>query len=409
MNLEDLLSQESPCAEYRLFDQEELKIWQPVTGEFFEKLQKLLAGEDDAALVASAEIGPRQYRTYTCGQQLWHVWYNDDDCSLRVATVPLSGTRCGHLPLQPPETRPALCEPSLTVMALDYTYQRLTDANGMSYVLRLEDGSFVIWDGGRPEDADRLYTYLCHMQEQLKPGEPVEIAAWILTHSHSDHYGAFQAFSRMYADRVALRRVLFNPIACDPATIKPQVHDPFLNEEVFDLIARYPGAQALRPLPGQRLRLGQAEIEFLQTYEDILPVRMDWLNEASVVSRLHIAGQKILFLADAELKADRKLEEFGPALKSDLMQVAHHGFSGGTDVLLRNISPRVLMWTTNSECYITRTLRNWHNGFNHRAISYPTVEFSLVADNACKVLRLPFLDRKSITYLTFPEFTTLQV
>ena len=407
MKFEELLGTEPVCGDYALPDGECLKILQPVTETFFGELCRAIEGEG-GRLLEENEIGPKCYRTYLAGDALIHLWFNGADCSVRVIRVPASGGRCGYLPLQPEEPKaPTQCQASLAVMALDYSRQNITDANGMSYVLQLEDGSFVIYDGGRLEDADRLFTYLTRMQEKCNPQGKIEIAAWILTHAHGDHYGAFQAFSRMYADQAVVRRILLNAPPAAPEVINPSVHDSFLNEAVYELAARHPQARVIKVFPGQRLKLAGAEIEVLQTYEDVLPMRLDYLNEASVVTRVSIAGQKILFLADAELKADRRLEELGAALKSDFMQVAHHGWSGGTDVLLRNIAPRVLMWTTNSECYTIRTQRNWHNGFNYRLIGFPTVEFSFVADNACKVLKLPFADKKSISYELFQNVARL--
>ena len=45
---------------------------------------------------------------------------------------------------------------------------------------------------------------------------------------------------------------------------------------------------------------------------------------------MEIAGQVILWAADASFSASRLSEKYGKHLKSDILQVPHHGFQGGT-------------------------------------------------------------------------------
>ena len=68
-------------------------------------------------------------------------------------------------------------------------------------VIRLCDGSFIVYDGGMPyrELADRLYTVL---KSQTEIGKPIVIAAWVLTHPHPDHTGVFDLFADDYTDKV---------------------------------------------------------------------------------------------------------------------------------------------------------------------------------------------------------------
>ena len=70
--------------------------------------------------------------------------------------------------------------------------------HGLSEVVRLSDGRFIVFDGGWmfEPDIDRL-------METLKSGSVYEkpvIATWVLTHPHIDHYHAFMGFMDKYAD-----------------------------------------------------------------------------------------------------------------------------------------------------------------------------------------------------------------
>ena len=83
---------------------------------------------------------------------------------------------------------------TLAVMSLDYDTHQDTlkdgnhDASGMSYVITLEDGRYVIIDGGYGGAADHhiLYNYL--KDNNKRKDKKIVIAAWIFTHDHSDHY-----------------------------------------------------------------------------------------------------------------------------------------------------------------------------------------------------------------------------
>ena len=70
---------------------------------------------------------------------------------------------------------------------------------GMSYLIRLCDGRFLIMDGGWEfePDADALMNQL---QAQSLTEKPV-IALWIFTHPHSDHYFCFFPFMEKYGDK----------------------------------------------------------------------------------------------------------------------------------------------------------------------------------------------------------------
>ena len=107
-----------------------------------------------------------------------------------------------------------------------------------------------------------------------------------------------------------------------------------------------------------------ATVEVLATHEDIKQSYYNGSelvangfsnkgNNTSTVLRFHIAGQKIMFLADAETGASNAMtgtySEGGlfsdSYLKSDIMQMAHHGFNDGVkSALVEAIDPDVVLW-----------------------------------------------------------------
>lgn len=193
---------------------------------------------------------------------------------------------------------------------------------GMSYVIRLSDGRFIIIDGGwdDTEDARRLY-------EVLKAGASggrIVIAAWIMTHMHCDHYRCFNVFTGLYKDDVTIQRFLYNFSAENKKDFeKEELHilKAFENMKLY-------GAEIYRPHTGQKYEIGNARLEFLSCVDDTYHLSEDD-NASSLVFRMELEGQVILWTGDACFSDSALLGKYGSYLKSDILQVPHHGFLSG--------------------------------------------------------------------------------
>jgi hypothetical protein len=107
------------------------------------------------------------------------------------------------------------------------------------------------------------------------------------------------------------------------------------------------GTDIVKPHTGYKFYYADAEIEILQTHEDFYPVtiRDDGMNLSSVIFTVTIAGQRVIFLADfTVLTSNQLVKHFGDYLKSDFMQVAHHGYYGGTVELYRTIDAEYILY-----------------------------------------------------------------
>lgn len=382
---------------FSLLDDCELAIWQEISPDSLTSYLSDLDGLEDLTEYARHEIGENRYRTYLVKEGgILNVAYTAGDRSLRVVRDPLQGTGEWVLPPQVPAVRKKICAPALSVLPLDYSHRDLTDGNGMGFAILLEDGSFILYDGGYPQDAEQLYCWL--WEKTPLPNHRIVISAWILTHFHFDHYGCFRDFSRMFADRVYVRYFLLNPPPDLEEIIRHSAYDAFLSTDFYRYAAQYEGAKKIRMHTGQKLLLPGVELEVLQTFEDLLPLQIQYLNEASLVTRLRIGGQSLLFLADCEQQADRRIALFGDALSSDFVQVPHHAYSGGTPEIYRAIDPSYCLWTTNFESYAYRTLPAWRHGMFTDLLTKQKVVRSFVADGAIKEIPLPLEDIRTVRY-----------
>ena len=92
---------------------------------------------------------------------------------------------------------------------------------------------------------------------------------------------------------------------------------------------------------------GDATVEVLFTIEDIVPSALTNVNDSSMVIRIEIGGNSIMLLADASYVSGPKLNNmWGTYLKSDIVQVAHHGMWPSVPELYHNIQAKVALFST---------------------------------------------------------------
>lgn len=225
-----------------------------------------------------------------------------------------------------------------TVKTVDTLMRPLAADGGMGYLFRLGDGRFLVVDGGygTEECAVQLYDTL----KELAPDPArIEIACWIFTHGHIDHVGAFQVFASKYAKDASVTVQSFMHNMC--LTEEQAAYFPTRTWEktLADMEAYYPNASVYIPLTGQTHHFANAELEILFTMPDFMPKRIE--NEAdateadplmgdaniqSVVFRINLNGSSVLIMGDTTtVCCDEMSDRYGSYLKSDYVQMAHHG------------------------------------------------------------------------------------
>ena len=87
-------------------------------------------------------------------------------------------------------------------------------------------------------------------------------------------------------------------------------------------------------------------MEFLfSAGEDLWPSAMPWMNHTSGVWRFTLEGKTIMITGDAEKSiCNQMVGVFGDYLKSDILQVNHHGANGATLPFYRKIAPIMCFW-----------------------------------------------------------------
>ena len=216
--------------------------------------------------------------------------------------------------------------------------------DGMSYVIQCSDSSLIVVDGGMDQgDADKLIGFLKKITGEEKP----VVEAWFITHNHADHTLCFIDFAERLTDSLTVKKLVFNFMPDDfylnaePACIPERIR--------FEAAAdRLPGLERVTPKSGDVCTYGDTKIEFLFSASETKVVNGGkgmTVNDTSLVFRVWADGQSVLFLGDVENGGNEVLiEKYGKALKSDVCQVAHHGFVSSTSEFYDIVDPEILLW-----------------------------------------------------------------
>lgn len=348
-----------------------------------------------------------------------------------------------------------------TLVDTDYynpsqAYQRLHDtmvtsvklnqkigAFGMSYVISLEDGSFIVYDGGgvsegTTDDHTMLFNVLTDLYKRTHEGnaptadEPIHIRTWILTHEHTDHFMVFREFCKAYGQNglIRLDMLLANFASKTEAS---NVYNP--QSVVQDNLATHQewvkgGFDYIKVHTGQTFYMANAKLECLYTHEDIWPQRLEYFNNTSSVFRITLddtngkgivnKSTSMIFLGDLERVGSKCMRAmYGETLDSDMVQVAHHGWNGVEAELYDLIAPEVVWFPYYKSQYTASIDPNktaWYYKVNyHLLCEITSVKFIIMADLFNTTIRItengPQYNEEDLmnAYLTDPVKYTANV
>ena len=221
--------------------------------------------------------------------------------------------------------------------------------NGMCYVWRLEDGRFIVYDGSFNQNfaSDNLKKVLDTLAVDKNN---IVIAAWIISHFHQDHVGTFINFSKKYATTVTVESMIYNMPTQEQCAI---VNEGYGN---------WPGCVAAFPLykglktyiahPGQTYVFANAKIDMLYTLEMYAPKDLTYFNISSLVFNVSFGSFDMMMLGDCAEESNQVIRmNYGESLEAEMVQVAHHGYKGGSTSLYRLINPIDVFWPVSDSKY----------------------------------------------------------
>ena len=328
--------------------------------------------------------------------------------SLYVSHLGLTNTVRVYAEQAGNSTYPTVSEPTEggretpTMWQLKSDYLGSGHTGGSSFVFRLSDGSYIVEDGGYETDAeaDQLYQTL---MKYTPAGEKPVVRLWIITHLHSDHYGCLRNFSQRYADKIEVEAFGYNYTKNE----RNAGSIGGLISSVDKAMKSWPDAVHYNKLhSGMSLGFADAKVTVICSQEDIYPTWAHDPNDTSLTVRVDIGGQRVMLLADSCSSESTTMSETIPVseLKSDMVQIAHHGFEGCLKDLYEKIDARVGLWTMAIYAWKMDTgaevFKNWMTQTPGGSFAYPnywlitesSIEQFLVDGAGTVELQLPYTD-----------------
>ena len=334
------------------------------------------AAKDTALYVA--------YNDYTYSEE-YEAKYNADYTEATNAYLPGDFTKCIRIVSSPlsatvlpddnnkfgaPQSYTKVTDSYFTILGIDDGYV------GTGHVVMLEDGRFIVVDGGRCgcggtewcAHTSLIWDTLDSLYEKAhghKPTaeEPIHLAAWYLTHAHGDHYSAFYYFIKLI-DADAAKKSIFKidyMIANIPGenSLFKNTSTNWGSESSFAKLQNFLGGiKLIKPYAGQKLHFANVTIETLMTFGDHLPFVINNTNDTNTVTRFHIeSGDKstsVMFLGDSWRASSRFLcAMYGDYLRADISQISHHGNIGAEKELYDAIAPTGVLFNNTLTAFRT--------------------------------------------------------
>lgn len=295
--------------------------------------------------ISYREIKNNKFAEYVKGTVSIYTYFIPSEGSVRVIVSP-------YTPVKTEETGPKKVDATITHVGLNYT----SVENGMSYILRTQQGSFIVIDGGW-EGQGEAKKILALLNEQNTNGGLPRVAAWIVTHPHSDHLGAIAEFATLYYDKIILDRVIYNFVNDDIMAKSDSKAMISSSSSIYNRLRNtlkkaWKNTEIVKPHSGQLIKFDGVEMDVLMTHEDVYPKldSLEYMNATSLVFTLELGGKRIAILGDASRPMlIQATNRYGDHAKSDFLQPTHHGSTHGYIPFYENISPTICLWPTSSK------------------------------------------------------------
>lgn len=382
-------------------------VWKELPKVDFGSNINVCDGGDDALLVVASKCSPNDYNgylkklaengfsefskneiksnlfaTYTKNDLTVDAWFTPEDSTVRV-TIQKGFDNLS--PVKNDYTK--ICDSGLTLMGSP------SDDTGMCLVFKLEDGRFVIIDGGSRWPSSKMDQRLYdQLKSQAEDPANIVIACWILTHSHQDHIAAFQGFAHnfksVYSSTVTIESIMFNFAGEDQAAVTTQQLSGSDNEIRGKVKSAFADSKLFKPHPGNEISFANMRIEVLGTHESyIFKSYPEDYNACCLFLKLTVNGQVICIPADSDATNNKVIEQiYDDYLKCDILQVDHHGGFGGVSSTNRLFAPETLIFFTNETNYA----KYQASSYNQVLLKNPNFKQSIVVDRKTIYMPLPY-------------------
>lgn len=206
-------------------------------------------------------------------------------------------------------------------LSSEYVVTQYADASGAQgtfYTIE-NDNYFLIIDGGWAENESAV-------REVIAAHDNV-VDAWIISHPHRDHAGAFNAIYANPGD-IVIKEIYDNGFDYDFIESVGEPYDDITVMETYHTLTA--GATNVTHLSrGEVLTICDLTFTILNAYDDTVLSNVgdekDYQNNASLLFRVDSANTSMLFCSDIKYDMNDYLLACANLLACDYVQTGHHG------------------------------------------------------------------------------------
>ena len=266
----------------------------------------------------------------------------------------------------------------------------------MSYIIRSRNGKIIVIDGGYSTD-NLDANYLISQLKTITGKEVPNVDAWFFTHDHGDHVGAFKAIAARLREKLTVTAVYYRfPTDAEIDKYAPEADRAALKASTQSFRKHVAVMKKADGTPTDTVTVSarhvnrcnstfyfdSVQIDVLMTCQEVFwgcdnittkysgnlnnngkaytsqtikqLVEADFGNNTSMVFRLSTMGQSVLFMGDAAEPEGLMLKYFHDqnaansnkyfSLKSDIVQMAHHGQNAVPKSVYVAIAPKIALW-----------------------------------------------------------------
>ena len=234
----------------------------------------------------------------------------------------------------------------------------------MCFTIEGNKNGLVVIDGGYEDSKEQVNTILSVAEKHNNI-----IDAWIITHLDSDHSGVFLNIYKNHPE-ISIKKIYTSNIpTLEKAKEKTPLEDEWDQFEEFcslnlDNLTYLNENDKIDDIIGLKLHVLWSYSEWV--YENCINL----LNNGSLVFKLYGKKENMLFCADTQdEKIEKKLiENHSEELKSNYLQVGHHGNNQFSHEFYKAVSPKIAFFSApedlinnvlNVSWYTAGTVKKW--------------------------------------------------
>ena len=162
---------------------------------------------------------------------------------------------------------------------------------------------------------------------------------------HSDHVNAFVTLVNSKMDEFFVNKVLYNFPDRELVSQYDYTDSTVLTmDEFYKAVEKLSDTEVVILQNGDKFSFGDVHFEVLLVYDESFMRNSNVVNNSCSIIRMEVEGQTVLFLGDAGVEQGKVLlEKHGEELRSDFVQMAHHGQNGVTKEVYEAIKPKACL------------------------------------------------------------------